>query len=75
MKRSSSSASKENPSRACINKLSYRPQRTHEQQIKMLCTQSLIPDYQSRDSHPWNTPLPDFYRTFGQNNFVELSRP
>lgn len=72
MKRSPSSASKENPPRGCINKLSYR-QRNNEQQLKMGCTQSLIPGQLHRESHPWNTP--DFYKTFTHNNFIELSRP
>lgn len=75
MKRSSSSASKENASRGCINKLSYRPQRNNnnEQQFKMACTQSLVPAHFPRDSLPWNTP--DFYKTFTHNNFIEFSRP
>jgi hypothetical protein len=72
MKRSSSSASKENPARGSINKLPYRPQRNNEQ-LKMACTQSLVPGQFPRDSHPWNTPLPDFYKTFTHNNFIEFS--
>jgi hypothetical protein len=75
MKRSSSSASKENPGRNGLYKHSYRQQRANEQQIKLLCTQSVIPDYQGRESHPWNTPIPDFYKTFGNNNFLESNRP
>lgn len=75
MKRSSSSAFKENPSKHGFSKYSYRHQLGNTEQLKLLCSPKISLDYCSRESHLNNGSLADLCKTFAHSNLMELSRP